>query len=245
MAAKGEYDAKLSFVVWESQDWIARERIREARGLGYNREKSAARQRTISILGLYRDVANWNYVPLPTRAVMPSPRIREPSAAERRLAEQRARAYDVGLERAAPARLPSGFLATSSCTRIRSWRGRVSGVFSRAAPRKPTSLWPSARLSRSSLATGLPIDRQGDACCQLPRVEHEASTERRSLRSRTFASERPQRGYVRKIRHRLVRSQSSPTLGISPRAWRALECSVPTTFRSARASASRDPRGAV
>lgn len=102
---EGAYDAKLSFVLWESRDWIAREHIRGARGLGYGREKALAKQRTQSLLGLYREDAKRNYVSLPTRALLPPPRLHETSPAEHRLAEQRAKSFFSALSRASSARL--------------------------------------------------------------------------------------------------------------------------------------------
>ncbi|OII39284.1 hypothetical protein [Plantibacter sp. MMLR14_011] len=102
---EGAYDAKLSFVLWESRDWIAREHIREARGLGYGREKALAKQRTQSLLGLYREDAKRNYVPLPTRVLLPPPRLHETSSAEQRLAKQRANIFFSALSRASPDRL--------------------------------------------------------------------------------------------------------------------------------------------
>lgn len=102
---EGAYDAKLSFVLWESRDWIAREHIREARGLGYGREKALAKQRTQSLLGLYREDAKRNYVSLPTRVLLPPPRLHETTHAEQRLAEQRARSFFSALSRGSPARL--------------------------------------------------------------------------------------------------------------------------------------------
>ena len=92
-------------MLWESRDWIAREHIRGARGLGYGREKALAKRRTQSLLGLYRDDAKQNYVSLPTRALLPPPRLHETSPAEHRLAEQRAKSFFSALSRASPARL--------------------------------------------------------------------------------------------------------------------------------------------